>query len=399
MAPWVHRYAPKRAADILGAKDAIAIITKHLTHYTPGSPAILLAGPPGSGKTSMVHALAHDLDIELLEVNASDHRNKDAIESIIGMAAGQQSLFFRKKAILIDEVDGVSGREDRGGISAIMAILPASRHPIILTCNDLSSDKLKPLRKACTVIELPAIAHEDTLRALTAIAQTEGVPVGSEELSAISRRSGGDLRAAINDLQSLFHGARITKADVEALSEREAKTAMQDALVRVFKTTSAEMALPAFDDVDAEPDEILAWIDENLAKEYPHPHDLARAYEALAEADRFLGRIRRWQYYRYYVYIYNLLSAGIAVAKDKKSPGVTQYKQSSRGLRIWMANQKHAKRKALAELLAPHLHTSKRRVTQDVLPYVRAMARNPQLRKQLIAQYGIDSETVTWFEK
>ena len=59
------------------------------------------------------------------------------------------------------------------------------------------------------------------------------------------------------------------------------------------------------------------WVEENIPREYKKNPDIARAFDALSIADTFFGRIRRWQYYRFYVYIYNLLSAGIAIAKEE----------------------------------------------------------------------------------
>jgi replication factor C large subunit len=398
--PWVHKYAPKHTREIAGHGDVIAQLKHYVEHYKPGQKPILLFGKPGIGKTSMIHALAHELDLELLEINASDSRNKDSIDLIVGGAAQQQSLFFRQKLILVDEVDGVSGMQDRGGVAALVAIIPKSRYPLIFTANDADSDKLKPLMKACAAIELQEIGHEQIIARLKHIAEKEGVAIEHEQLSAISRRSGSDMRSAINDFQSIAQGGKVTKEDVATLEQREAKAEVQDALLRIFKTTSAEVALPAFDNVDEDVDSLLLWIDENLPREYKNPDDLARAFDALAQADKFFGRIRRWQYYRYYVYIYNLLSAGIAVSKEKKYPGVAEYKPTGRILKMWIYNQKNAKRKKIAEALAPQLHASSKRIRQDVLPYLKhACQKDKRLLKSVCAQYGIDDETAEWFSK
>ncbi|HIH24615.1 TPA: replication factor C large subunit [Candidatus Woesearchaeota archaeon] len=396
--PWTHKHAPHRVKDIVGHDAAIARVLQYVKQYRPGTKPIMLLGKSGVGKTSIAHAAAHELDLELLEVNAADSRNKESIESIIGEASAQASLFFRGKLILIDEADGVSGTQDRGGIAALLAILPKSRHPIIITANDRDNDKLKPLLKASEVIDLVEVAHEHALARLTHIAAAESITVEREVLSAISRKSGGDLRAAINDLQSIAGAGKVGKEDVALLDSREAKEAMQAALMRIFKTTSADVALPSFDNVDADVDELLLWIDENIPREYSDPTDLARAFDALADADRFFGRIRRWQYYRYYVYIYNLLTAGVALAKDKRYAKPVEYKPTGRILKMWIYNQKNAKRKKLSGLLAPHLHTSSRRVRQDVLPYLKIAAQNDRkLRDSLCAIYAIDDETAEWF--
>ncbi|HIH25059.1 TPA: hypothetical protein HA251_08560 [Candidatus Woesearchaeota archaeon] len=201
-------------------------------------------------------------------------------------------------------------------------------------------------------------------------------------------------------MQTIATEEKITKESINELSERETVEQVKNALLRIFKTTSAEVALPAFEYVDEDVDGLLLWIDENIAKEYKLPADLARAYDALAEADKLFGRIRRSQYYRYYVYIYNLLTAGIALAKDKKYSGMEEYKPTNRILKLWIYNQKNAKRKALAETLAPKLHTSKKNIIHNTLPFLKIIARkNPVFRKQFIDEYRLPAEQAEWLLK
>jgi replication factor C large subunit len=339
------------------------------------------------------------MDLEILEINASDVRNKDAINSIVGGAASQMSLFGRQKVILIDEVDGISGTQDRGAIPALLEISQRSSFPMLFTANDRENDKLKPLLKACEIIIIDPLPHEQIIKRLEHIARKERISVAKEELSAISRRSGGDMRAAINDLQTASSGEIVTKESVASLDARNAEEAIQQALLRIFKTTSAEVALPAFDAVDEDVDSLMLWIDENLPREYTRPEDLARGFQALAEADKFFGRIRRWQYYRYYVYIYNLLSAGIAISKKSKYPGMIDYKPTGRILKMWIYNQKNAKRKKLSAHLAPRLHTSARRVREDILPYLRIIAKKDKMLSTICDAYNIDDDTAEWFIK
>lgn len=396
--PWTAKYAPISRDDLVGDPAKFTKILDYVQKYKRGQRPIVLIGKSGIGKSTIPHVVARELDLELLEVNAADSRNKEAVETIIGGAAAQQSLFFRGKLILIDEADGISGRNDCGGVQALLAIIPKSTHPIIITINE-EDDKLKSLLKVCEVMEID-LTNENIVHRLEYIAATEKITIAKEQLNAIARKSSGDLRAAINDLQSIAGLGSVSKEDVQLLDDREAKEAMQQALTKIFKTTSAEIALPSLDNVDRDPDELIKWIDENLPREYQTPQDLARGFDALAEADKFFGRIRRWQYYRYYVYIFNLLTAGIALAKDKKYAKMIEYQPTGRILKIWIYNQKNFKRKKLAEGLAPHLHTSTKRVRQDVLPYLKIMYKNnKKLGKILLEQYELDPEAIDWFDK
>lgn len=398
--PWVLAYAPQSVGDIVGQEEAIERIRKYLITYKPGQRPLLLVGRSGIGKTSAVYALAKEFDREVLEVNASDARNKDAIETIIGAASKQASLFFRGRIILVDEVDGVSGQKDRGGMTTLIGLFDGSAHPIICTAGQDDEERIKPLRKVCEVIEMNAPTGEHITIALSHIAKKEHISANNEDLLSIARRSGGDVRAAITDFQTLATNETVTKEDMQHLSDRDGRQAIEQALLRIFKTTSAEIALPSLDEVNMDVDELLLWMEENIPREYINPQDRARALTVLAEADKFFGRIRKWQYYRYYVYIYNLLTAGVALAKDAKYPGAGKYKRSERLLTLWIANQKNAKRKNLSQALISPLHASRRRIFRD-LPILRiAYQKNSKTwQKAFVERYDIDDDGIAWLEK
>jgi replication factor C large subunit len=162
--------------------------------------------------------------------------------------------------------------------------------------------------------------------------------------------------------------------------------------MRILKTTDPAIAISAFDSVDGNLDEFLLWLDENIPKEYSGK-DLSRAYDKISRADVFRGRIRRWQYWGYLRYINVLLTAGIAVAKDQKKPGTTQYKRNSRILKIWMANRKYAKRKSIAQKLGAHCHCSYRKALQ-FLPLLK-----PAINEDLALELGLDEEELGWLHK
>ena len=123
----------------------------------------------------------------------------------------------------------------------------------------------------------------------------------------------------------------------------------------------------------------MLWLDANLPEEYARPEDLARAYDALSKADVFQRRIRRWQHWRFLVYINALLTAGVAVAKDKKYEKFVQYKPTGRLLKIWWANQKSMKKKAIAEKIAHKTHSSKKDILKSTMPYLPLMFRDREM--------------------
>ncbi len=392
--PWVRKYTPRTPDAFIGNPRVVGIVRERLSGFSRGARPLLLHGPTGVGKTSLVYVVAASLGMDVLEINASDTRNKAAMESLVGAASQQQSLFFRGRVILVDEVDGISGVKDRGAVTTLLRLAEQSAHPIVFTANEAQSDKLKALRKKAELLQIGPPPAEEISRRLRTIADAEGLAITGTQLRTIAIRSGGDVRAAINDLQVLSTGEQVTKEEIDLLSEREQETAIEQALLRVFKTTSSEVALPSFDNVHEQPDRILLWIQEALPREYTKPEDLARAFQAVAEADRFFGRIRRWQYYRFYVYIYNLLSVGVACAKDEKYAGTPVFKRPERPLKIWIYNQKNLKRKRIAEQLAPWLHASTKRVTQDVLPFLKCV--DEQTKAAIVSSYKLDADAASW---
>ncbi len=390
MKAWVDIYAPKNSSEIVGREKEVKIVEEYLAGKT--KKPLLIAGPPGAGKTSLVYALAKEF--EIIEANASDSRNKKSIEETVGQALKQQSLFMKSRLVLIDEVDGVSGMKDRGGNLALSRLLKETSTLAIMTANEPDSDKLKPLRKIANLIILDPLSTTAVTSRLKEILEKEKIVLDEKVVSGIARRTGGDLRAAINDLQTV---ANSKEKDLSVLGDRDHTSEIEDALLRVFKTTNLSVAMGAYDDVSIPPDQILMWVDENLPREYKN-EDLARAFEAVSKADVFLGRIRKQQYYRYYVYMNALLSGGVALAKKEKNSSQIKYQRSERPLKIWIANNANAKRKAIAEKIATATHSSIRDVMQEFPLYLRA-ARNKEFLASFVKEFDLDSEQVAWMKQ
>lgn len=372
--PWTAKYAPLELSQIQGQQAALTQLETFVRNHKRGTFA-LLHGQQGVGKTSMVHALARTMDAELLEVNASDVRNEQAINDLLGPALKQQSLFAKTKIILFDEVDGLSGTKDRGGLSAVMKLAKQTAYPIVMTANDPWDSKFSELRRNAVMIQVRALAYTSIVPVLKRIAEGESITYTDEALKSLARRAGGDMRAAITDLQSL--APDITQQQVDSLSERNATESIVNAIRVVLKTKDPAFARQALDSIHEDLDEIFLWMDENLPKEYTKPEDVANAYQVLAQADVFRGRIRRWQHWRFLVYCYDLLGPGIALSKAEKYEGFTQYNATKRIFAMWRA--KSAKRDAVVAKLAEQQHTSKKQARIELRLLKRALAEAPFL--------------------
>ncbi len=397
--PWIHKYLPTSSKGIVGHPTAIARANALIDTWSRKSKPIWLWGATGNGKTSSAIGFAKEKSLELVEVNASDARNAQAIEERIGGAIKQGSLFGTSKLVLIDEVDGLSGRKDRGGIPTLIKLIKGSSYPIVITGTDPFDKKFSALRKVCELVEFKTLSYKSIALHVVGILKKENIEFEQAAVDKIAMAAGGDMRAAINDAQVFSNNGKLTVKDLELLGGREKTEKINNALLRVFKTTQAAVAKGAFDNVDEDIDHVMLWLDENLPTEYTKPLDLKRAYDALGDADKFLGRIRRWQHYRFYVYAYDLVTAGVAVAKDEKYKGFTSYKQTSRLLQIWMANQKNLKKKAIAEKVAEKTHTSKKEAIETIPFLQHIFLNNDELATNLASAFDFDKEEVGWLKK
>ncbi|MBN2457812.1 replication factor C large subunit [Candidatus Woesearchaeota archaeon] len=400
--PWIIKYLPKSTAEIVGQDASVAELKQYIVGYrSMAKKAAFIYGPSGSGKTCSVYSIAAELGFEVVEVNASDFRNQDRIRSIIGSASKQMPLFAKGKVILVDEVDGLSGTKDRGALQSLAKVMAESSFPLVMTAMDPYQQKLSSIRTKCRLISYSSLSYTSIYKRLVLISGYENIAFDEVALKTLARRAGGDMRAAINDLQTLSsHNGSLVREDLESLSEREQKESLPNALVRILKTTDPKIALGALDNIDEDMDTVRLWIDENLPYEYTSPEDLARAYDYMSKADVFSRRIRRWQHWRFMVYINAFLTAGIAVSKDKKKTEFVHYRQSMRPLRIWQAKMKYAKRLSIAEKIAARTHTSLKRTVKDTLPYVQhIISIGGRMSDAIIEGYDLDKDEVSWIRK
>jgi replication factor C large subunit len=215
--PWVEKYRPANTSEVVGQAGSVKAILDFVQNFKQQpEKAILLTGPVGSGKTSIAIAVAEELGYELIQMNASDYRKKDQIEAKIGCACNQQSLIpSNGKLILVDEVDGVHGNSDRGGMATLGKIVDKTCFPMILTATDKWNQKLRTLKKKCRGIDLRKVDIRSMAKRLGEIAEKEGMNIDETVIAEISRRAEGDLRSAINDIETLSGIDKITMKDLE----------------------------------------------------------------------------------------------------------------------------------------------------------------------------------------
>jgi replication factor C large subunit len=370
----VEKYRPKTYEDIAGQEKAIDDM-KHFLKEFPKRKGIILYGPAGTGKTSLALAAAKANNLEILELNASDLRNRLKLEQIVRPASEQRSLFKHGKMIIMDEVDGVTGT-DIGGIPELLKIIGTTRYPIVMTCNDVWQSKLAPIRAKCHLIEMKALSTLSILEILKRISEKENINKNISFLSQIAIKSQGDVRAAVNDLQSYAYEHSIL---VDTTERRNVEDNIFNILRKLFKERGDFLEL--FDSTKMSLDEIFLWIEENIPREYRN-ESLAKAYYALSKADVFRGRIYREQYWRFLIYQNAFQSAGISYAKKMPSQNFTKYETPKRVLKIWLHNQKTEKKKTIAKKYAHMVHCSLKRIMRD-FDLLRPVMKKPEVQKQL----------------
>jgi replication factor C large subunit len=208
---WIEKYRPRRSDDLVGNYEARSQIVRWLDTWVNGKKPLLIMGPPGIGKTSFVHILSVEYNYDLIEMNASDSRTRDKLESRILPILNNTSLYGKRILLFLDEIDGIYRRQDTGGTEFLVKILKEPTIPIVLASNSRNS-QIKELIKNCRVIEFCSIPSDISQGLLDQILANEGLNFSTSEKDLILKRSQGDMRSLLNLAQSA-HAQYVTDKD------------------------------------------------------------------------------------------------------------------------------------------------------------------------------------------
>lgn len=254
---WVDKYAPQSFMDLLSDELINRDVVKWMKMWDhcvfgksidskeqstdpykrPDQKIVLLAGPPGLGKTTLAHIVARHCGYKVMEINASDERNGPALMSKVINAMDMASVIGenRPNCIIIDEIDGAAGgSEGRSAISALVKLANAKPHggkkhsdddggggthevakkrqgrnnvekpltrPIICICNDLYAPVLRPLRDVAKVFMVRPPSAEKLVERLRVIAKKEKLKTDKMTLRGLAERTECDIRSCLNTMQ------------------------------------------------------------------------------------------------------------------------------------------------------------------------------------------------------
>lgn len=350
-----------KISDFVGNESSRKKVIEWLVKWSDGSKPLLLVGPPGVGKTSFVHALCRELDIDLIELNASDTRNKNLLAQVISPIFSNSSLTGKNFLLFLDEMDGISKREDSGGLDFLIDLFKEPSIRVIMAANK-SNESIKKISKVSKTITFSPIPPRLSMLYLDKILRLQNASIDVEDRIAVVRNSFGDIRYLLNAAQAMKAGYATTKNPVVDID-------VENMIGKFFSATTFEEALdivqradisysdPRFgqSSEDRRKDVLSAFFSSIVMSKIEIP-TLAVLLDRLSELDVVLGRslaMRNWKILRYFPLI---LTKSLFHESRNKYIRYNRYSIGFENMGIFSRAQ--GLRKTL-QILAQYFHTSR----------------------------------------
>lgn len=180
-------------------------------------PHVIISGMPGIGKTTSILCLARQLlgdayKEAVLELNASDERGIDVVRNRIkGFAQKKVTLPpGRQKLVILDEADSMTSGAQQA-LRRTMEIYSATTR-FAFACNQ-SNKIIEPLQSRCAILRYARLTDAQVVRRIMQIIEAEDVKYSDDGIAALVFSAEGDMRQAINNLQSTFAGFGFVNGD------------------------------------------------------------------------------------------------------------------------------------------------------------------------------------------
>ena len=373
---WSEKYRPQIISDMVGNEEARAVIMEWFVKWKKGTKPLLLVGPPGIGKTTIAYLVAKQFGYDMIGLNASDVRSKSRINEILVPVLSNVSV-LGTPMIFVDEVDGIHGRGDYGGASALVDILKEPTVPIVLAANNDTSDKMKSIKKVVKIIHFKKIPPRLLRVYLDNILKKQSAKLSPGSLIKVIDKSKGDIRSMINLAQSLVTGFNPqTDNSFENIH-------VEDGVNAFFKANSIEEARSVLYSMQIDPREKINAFYSSIITSNLDNSSLAKYLETISDADMLFGKIMKTQNWRLLRYLNDIL---IKLYQNDERIRYSQYNLSWPLLnRIrWDG----AKIKSLSFVMAKKLHLSSSAFVTLCLPFVLFCIKNKTLELELEETYG-----------
>lgn len=372
---WSEVHRPKRVEQMVGNEDGRLAAIKWLTGWVSGAKPLLLVGPPGVGKTTLVHALSRQFDYDLVEMNASDVRNRDSIEARVRPVFANTGLFGRRTMLFLDEVDGISGREDSGGLDALVDLIKEPTVPVVMAANE-RSEKMKALAKGCKVVEFSPVPPRLLLLFLSHVLEKEKARLGPGDRVSVVVNSGGDIRALLNSAQSRVAGyATVSNKDVTEVDIEDAVNGYFSAsdmaqAAQTLARADASFPDPRYEAMspDARRRDMVSALYSSIVSSHLDNDSLADLLDALSKVDMVVGRVSRNRQWSLLRYVRDMLSESLFARSRGKGIKYSQYAMPWQVMGPVFARSQTTRK--LASAIGPATNVSRRTASTYVLPYL-----------------------------